>query len=86
MIENNEVPVLIDPATYFGHREMDMAMTKLFGGFHSLFYEAYESTYPMESNFEERKEIYQLYYLLVHLNLFGKGYLPSIENAIQKFI
>ena len=81
----NEIPVLIDPSISFGHCEMDLAMTKLFGGFDQTFYEAYQNCYPLKPNFEDRMEVYQLYYLLVHLNLFGKGYLPSVINVLRKF-
>jgi fructosamine-3-kinase len=78
-------PCLIDPAVYFGHREMDLAFSKLFGGFDSRFYEAYESIIPLEPDFESRIGIYNLYPLLVHLNLFGVAYLPGIEKIIKQF-
>ncbi|MBA4302332.1 MAG: ketosamine-3-kinase [Cyclobacterium sp.] len=78
-------PCLIDPAVYFGHREMDLAFSKLFGGFDSRFYEAYESIIPLEPDFESRIGIYNLYPLLVHLNLFGVAYLPGIEKIIKHF-
>ena len=78
-------PCLIDPAIYFGHREMDLAFSKLFGGFDTRFYEAYESVTPLEPDFESRIGIYNLYPLLVHLNLFGTAYLPGIEKIIKRF-
>ncbi len=78
-------PCLIDPAIYFGHREMDIAFSKLFGGFDPKFYESYESVFPMEPEFEARMGVYNLYPLLVHLNLFGTAYLPGIERIIQRF-
>ncbi len=78
-------PCLIDPAVYFGHREMDLAFSRLFGGFDSRFYEAYESILPLEPNFENRMGLYNLYPLLVHLNLFGTAYLPGIERIISRF-
>lgn len=78
-------PCLIDPAIYFGHREMDLAFSRLFGGFDSRFYEAYESITPLEPGFESRIGIYNLYPLLVHLNLFGTAYLPGIEKIIKRF-
>lgn len=78
-------PCLIDPAIYFGHREMDLAFSRLFGGFDSRFYEAYESIVPLEPGFESRIGIYNLYPLLVHLNLFGVAYLPGIEKIIKHF-
>lgn len=82
---DNDV-LLIDPCSHFGHREMDFAMMDLFGGFPQVPYqEAYQAVYPVEPGFENRKEIYQLYYLLVHLNIFGLGYLNPVERIIDKF-
>lgn len=78
-------PCLIDPAVYYGHREMDIAFSKLFGGFDSRFYEAYESILPLEPDFDSRMGIYNLYPLLVHLNLFGTAYLPGIEKILKHF-
>jgi protein-ribulosamine 3-kinase len=78
-------PVLIDPAVYAGHREVDLAMTLLFGGFAPAFYEAYQATYPLLPGFDERKDLYQLYYLLVHLNLFGRSYLASVRHILHYF-
>jgi fructosamine-3-kinase len=65
---------LIDPSSYYGHREVDLAMSRLFGGFPEAFYEAYQATWPSAIGLEERLLIYQLYYLLVHVNLFGGSY------------
>ncbi|HSJ67349.1 MAG TPA: fructosamine kinase family protein [Anditalea sp.] len=79
-------PALIDPAIYFGHREVDLAFSKLFGGFDMRFYDAYEDVFPLEPGFEERVKIYNLYPLLVHLNLFGKSYLPPIEKTVKFLI
>ncbi len=78
-------PCLIDPAVYFGHREMDLAFSRLFGGFDTRFYEAYESVLPLEPGFEQRMGLYNLYPLLVHLHLFGTAYLPGIERIISRF-
>ncbi|SDC59816.1 Fructosamine-3-kinase [Algoriphagus faecimaris] len=78
-------PALIDPAVYFGHREMDLAFSRLFGGFDQEFYEAYESAFPLAPGFESRMGIYNLYPLLVHLNLFGSAYLPGIERILKRF-
>ena len=80
------VPVLIDPAVYFGHREMDIAMTKLFGGFDEEFYRSYNEKYPMEKGWEERIKINQLYPLLVHLVLFGRSYWNDIKMTVSKYI
>lgn len=81
----NSQPVIFDPACYFGHREMDIAMTKLFGGFERKFYSAYNEVRPLETGWEERTEICNLYPLLVHLNLFGGGYRKQIELTLRKF-
>jgi protein-ribulosamine 3-kinase len=67
-------PAVIDPSSYFGHREVDLAMSRLFGGFTNDFYEAYEREWPCRPGVEKRLLLYQLYYLLVHVNLFGGGY------------
>lgn len=79
--DNN--PVLIDPAIYFGHRSMDLAMTTLFGGFDNRFYESYNYHYPFPHNHQEQWEICNLYPLLIHLNLFGKSYLSDIIHIIR---
>jgi fructosamine-3-kinase len=76
---------LVDPAVYFGHREAELAFTRLFGGFDERFYSAYNEQFPLEKGFRERQDIYNLYPLLVHLNLFGTGYLPEIENILNRF-
>ena len=68
------VPVIFDPAVYYGDRESDIAMTMLFGGFGRAFYRAYEESWPMAPGHERRLKLYQLYHVLNHLNLFGSGY------------
>ncbi|GAB4400701.1 MAG: fructosamine kinase family protein [Microscillaceae bacterium] len=78
--------LLIDPAVYYGFREAELAFTRLFGGFESAFYEAYNEAFPLEPGFEERIDIYNLYPLLVHVNLFGSGYLSGIERTLKKFV
>ena len=78
--------ILIDPAVYYGHREMDLAMAKLFGGFSNDFYNAYHDYFPLSPQFEKRVTIYQLYYLMVHLNLFGKSYAPAVRKIISDFV
>jgi len=79
------VPWLVDPAAYVGHREADLAMTELFGGFEPSFYEAYRATWPLDPGYPERREVYNLYHLLNHLNLFGEGYAPSVERILRRF-
>ena len=67
-------PTIFDPAVYYGDRESDIAMTRLFGGFGTAFYAAYESSWPMSAGHEQRTKLYQLYHVLNHVNLFGAGY------------
>ncbi len=78
-------PALIDPAVYYGFREMELAFTTLFGGFEPVFYEAYDEAFPLEPGFSERISIYNLYPLLVHVNLFGSGYVSGIERVLSRF-
>ncbi len=85
LISAQGIPYLIDPAVYFGHHEVDLAMTQLFGGFSSSFYRAYAEQIPAERLQNERKDIYQLYYLLVHLNLFGRTYYPSVKQLLKTY-
>jgi protein-ribulosamine 3-kinase len=77
------VPALIDPSLYHGHREVDLAMADLFGGFDQAFWNAYEETAPLRFGSERRKYVYQLYYLLVHVNLFGVGYVGRTAAALR---
>ena len=76
---------LIDPAVYVGNREADLAMTELFGGFSSSFYEAYRETAPLDPGYAERRNLYHLYHLLNHLNLFGPAYLASVRSIIRSY-
>ena len=86
MVNNKGEPCLIDPAVYFGNREVDLAMTQLFGGFDRLFLESYHDSYPLLSGNEERFDIYNLYPLLVHVNLFGGGYLAQVMSILKRFV
>ena len=72
-------PVVFDPAVYHGDREVDLAMTELFGGFPPAFYSAYG---PLPAGYERRKHLYNLYHLLNHLNLFGGGYLRQVNETL----
>jgi len=81
----NDSPYLIDPAIYYGHREMDIGMSLLFGGFDKLFYESYNAENPLENHWQERVPLTQLYPLLVHVNLFGEGYVGSVKAVLDKF-
>ena len=80
------VPVIFDPAVYFGDRETDLAMTRLFGGFGREFYAAYESAWPLASGHEPRAAVYQLYHVLNHLNLFGSGYLGQALALMRRLL
>jgi protein-ribulosamine 3-kinase len=79
-------PVLIDPAVYYGHREMDLAMMHLFGGFSPLVIEKYNEVFPLEKDWEKRIELNQLYPLLVHVNLFGRSYWRKVKYIAEKFV
>jgi len=80
MIDDQGEAVLIDPAVYYGHREADLAMTKLFGGFTNAFYASYNAHYPLKEGYLYRENIYLLYHVLNHLNLFGLSY---YQQALQ---
>jgi len=86
MVDENGEAVLIDPAVYYGHREADLGMTKLFGGFSSEFYKSYNETYPLKDGYEYRENIYKLYHVLNHLNLFGGGYYSQAISLIKFYI
>ena len=85
MCDENGDAVLIDPAVYYGHREADLAMTKLFGGFSRAFYDSYQREYPLKPGWEYREGLYKLYHVLNHLNLFGRGYLHEAESLLNKY-
>jgi fructosamine-3-kinase len=77
-------PVLYDPAAYYGDRETDLAMTELFGGFPPAFYAAYDAAWPRDSGYAQRKDLYNLYHVLNHLNLFGSGYLHQAQTLVAR--
>ncbi|WP_428262836.1 fructosamine kinase family protein [Haliangium sp.] len=79
-------PVLIDPAVYAGHREIDLAMLALFGGVSDRMYDAYHEVWPLAPGWPERVALYQLYPLLVHVNLFGGGYAAQVERAARGYL
>lgn len=85
MVTANGSPCLIDPAVYYGHREADIAMTQLFGGFQPEFYHAYNQAWPMEKEWQKRMDIFNLYPLLVHVNLFGGSYARQVLQIIRQF-
>jgi fructosamine-3-kinase len=79
-------PVLIDPAVYYGDREAEIAFTELFGGFGQPFYAAYNEAWPLAPGYAERRELYNLYHLLNHLNLFGEGYGGSVDAILRSYV
>jgi protein-ribulosamine 3-kinase len=86
MVGSDGFVCLIDPAVYYGHREIELAFTQMFGGFDYGFYDAYASTYPLEPGFEERVGIYNIYPHMVHVNLFGQSYLNGVESVLRKYL
>lgn len=79
----NDAPIIFDPAVYYGDRETDLAMTRLFGGFDPAFYDAYDHSWPLAAGHERRMQLYQLYHVLNHLNLFGRAYLGRALGLIR---
>ncbi|WP_245846152.1 fructosamine kinase family protein [Longibacter salinarum] len=83
MVTATGEPAVIDPATYYGHREADLAMTELFGGFDTRFYDAYNEAWPVEDGYETRRDVYNLYHLINHLNHFGESYAGSVRKTLS---
>jgi fructosamine-3-kinase len=82
MVDETGMPCLIDPAVFGGHREVDLAMMRLFGGFGPRVFAAYEEAFPLPPGHQARVPLYQLYFLMVHVNLFGGSYVASVEHAL----
>ena len=80
------VPVIFDPAVYFGDREADLAMTELFGGFGARFHAAYREAWPLDPGYASRKDLYNLYHVLNHYNLFGGGYGRQAEGMMERLL
>jgi fructosamine-3-kinase len=85
-VDENGAPCLIDPSAYGGHREVDLAMMRLFGGFDERVFRAYEEAWPLAPGHAERIALYQLYPLLVHVNLFGGSYVESVERGLARYV
>lgn len=85
LVTSKGLPALIDPAVCYGPREMDLSMMKLFGGFPKEVFETYSDLFPLQPNFAERIPLWQLYYLLVHLNILGKSYYSSVKSILDHF-
>ncbi|RLL42679.1 fructosamine kinase [Oceanobacillus piezotolerans] len=79
-------PYLIDPSILYGDHEFEIAFTELFGGFSESFYDTYRSVFPLSPEYEDRKELYQLYYLLVHLNMFGEAYGNAVDRIVKRYV
>lgn len=86
LIDAGGVPVLIDPAVYYGHREVDIAMTMLFGGFDKIFYDAYNDDFPLEKDWKKRVCLWNLYPLLFHLNAFGASYMGQLKACLTQYL
>ncbi|UTA68372.1 fructosamine kinase family protein [Emticicia sp. 21SJ11W-3] len=84
--DNIGEPCLIDPAVYYGNREVELAFTRLFDGFDNRFYEAYHESFPLQPRFEDRAGIYNLYALMVHVNIFGAIYLPPVLRTLNRYL
>lgn len=85
LIATDGTPYLIDPAVYWGHSMVDIAMSRLFGGFGSEFYTAYHEIIPKTANYEAQIDLYQLYFLLVHLNMFGSSYYGGVAAILNRY-
>jgi len=85
-MDANEQPMIFDPAVHYADRECDLAMTRLFGGFGTAFYEAYDTAWPLEAGWRERLDFYQLYHVLNHANLFGGGYVARSRRLIDQLV
>ncbi|MBW3545888.1 MAG: fructosamine kinase family protein [Bacteroidetes bacterium] len=86
MVGTDGQPFIYDPAVYYGNREVEISFTRLFGGFDRLFYQSYHEAFPLEPGLEDRIDIYNLYPLLVHVNLFGTSYLSGVERTVNRLV
>jgi fructosamine-3-kinase len=85
MTDSSGAPAIIDPAAHYGWAEADLAMTTLFGAFPDEFFRAYQEVRPLEKGFRKRFDLYNLYHLLNHLNLFGTGYLGQVVSILRRY-
>jgi fructosamine-3-kinase len=85
-VDSAGLPVIYDPAVYYGHREADLAMTELFGGFDADFHAAYREAFPLDAGYPVRKQLYNLYHVLNHYNLFGGGYARQAEAMVDRLL
>ena len=82
-VDNKTTVAIFDPATYYGHREIDIALTRLFGGFPSTFYESYQEVYPLQTSWQQRLPLFQLSHLLLHAVLFGGSYVGRCKEIMS---
>lgn len=85
IVQENGLAAVFDPAVYYGHREMDLAMAQLFGGFDDQFFEAYHANFPLQPGWINRMDIFQLYPLMAHLLLFGGPYHAQVVSILKKY-
>ena len=83
--DRSSEPYLIDPAVFYGHREAELAFTSLFGGFDSQFYQSYQESFPLHRGFESRVDLFNMYPLMVHVNLFGTSYLSGVDAVLRRY-
>jgi fructosamine-3-kinase len=86
LVDSRTQPVVVDPAVYFADREVEIAFSQLFGGFPEGFYQAYREAWPLDSGYDDRRELLQLYPLLVHLNTFGETYAASVDRVLKRYV
>jgi len=86
LVGQGSQPYVVDPSFFFGDRQMEIAFTELFGGFSQKFYDAYYTTFPLDHTYSDVKPLYQLYYLIVHLNIFGKSYASQVDHVLDRYI
>lgn len=82
----NSQPIIYDPACYYGDREVDLAMTELFGAFPNEFYQGYEQAYPLDNGYHQRKMVYNFYHILNHVNMFNHDYLEQAKSTLARII
>jgi fructosamine-3-kinase len=85
LVRSDGVPAIIDPAAHYAHREVDLAMSELFGGFETGFYEAYLSAWPTDPGYAERRDVYNLYHVINHLNHFGRSYAGQVAAILRRY-
>lgn len=85
LCNNQNLPAIFDPAVFYGHREAEIAFTLLFGGFSESFYQSYREIWPLSPGFQSRRDIFNLYPLLVHVNLFGGSYIRQVLSILERY-